>query len=122
MKWLKFNYENSNYFHAAMRKRKLDNRITTYSKDDSIIDDFEEVVKHFVGHFEKFMGNKSSAISSIDQNCIAQGNCLSVEQQVRLIRPFTTENVKKAMFSIPSAKVLGWMALALDSLKTCGVR
>uniref|UniRef100_A0A803NM50 Reverse transcriptase zinc-binding domain-containing protein n=1 Tax=Cannabis sativa TaxID=3483 RepID=A0A803NM50_CANSA len=35
------------------------------------------------------------------------GSCLSVEQQVRLIKPFTIEDVKKVMFSIPSTKSPG---------------
>uniref|UniRef100_A0A803PL09 Reverse transcriptase zinc-binding domain-containing protein n=1 Tax=Cannabis sativa TaxID=3483 RepID=A0A803PL09_CANSA len=77
--WIKFNDENSTYFHASMRKRRLENRITTFMKGDAIIDDFEEVVKHFVKHFENFMGSKSSAVSTIDETCLKQGNVNSVK-------------------------------------------
>ncbi|KAF4404598.1 hypothetical protein G4B88_005984 [Cannabis sativa] len=41
--WIKFNDENSSYFHAVMRKRRLENRITTFTKGDTVVDDFEEV-------------------------------------------------------------------------------
>ncbi|KAF4388828.1 hypothetical protein F8388_019007 [Cannabis sativa] len=61
--WVKFSDENSSYFHAIMRKRRLENRITTFMKGDVIIDDYEKVVNHFIKHFENFMGSKSSAIS-----------------------------------------------------------
>ncbi|KAF4395244.1 hypothetical protein F8388_001631 [Cannabis sativa] len=79
--WIKFSDENSSYFHVIMRKERLENRITTFMKGDVIIDDFEEVVKHLVKHFENFMDNKSSAISIIDEACVKQGNYLSLEQQ-----------------------------------------
>uniref|UniRef100_A0A803PY01 Reverse transcriptase domain-containing protein n=1 Tax=Cannabis sativa TaxID=3483 RepID=A0A803PY01_CANSA len=53
------------------------------------------------------MGSKSSASTIIEEDCIKQGNRLNVEQQVRLIRPFSMGDVKKAMFSIHSSKSPG---------------
>uniref|UniRef100_A0A803Q1Q8 Reverse transcriptase n=1 Tax=Cannabis sativa TaxID=3483 RepID=A0A803Q1Q8_CANSA len=88
IKWIKFNDKNSRYFHMAMRKTRMENRITTFMKGDTIVDNFKEVVKPFVNHFETFLGIKSNASGSIDVNCIKQGKCLNLEQQVNLIRPF----------------------------------
>ncbi|KAF4357844.1 hypothetical protein G4B88_027021 [Cannabis sativa] len=68
--WVKFSDENSSYFHAIMRKRRLENRITTFMEGDVIIDDYEKVVTHFIKHFENFMGSKSSAISIIDEESV----------------------------------------------------
>ncbi|KAF4376141.1 hypothetical protein G4B88_004945 [Cannabis sativa] len=82
--WVKFSDENSSYFHAIMRKRRLENRITTFMKGDVIIDDYEKVVNHFIKHFENFMGSKSSAISIIDEESVKHGNCLNLEQQAKL--------------------------------------
>ncbi|KAF4352150.1 hypothetical protein F8388_012274 [Cannabis sativa] len=79
--WVKFSDENSSYFHAIMRKRRLENRITTFMKGDVIIDDYEKVVNHFIKHFENFMGSKSSATSIIDEESVKHGNCLNLEQQ-----------------------------------------
>uniref|UniRef100_A0A803PUK6 Reverse transcriptase zinc-binding domain-containing protein n=1 Tax=Cannabis sativa TaxID=3483 RepID=A0A803PUK6_CANSA len=107
IKWPKFNDENSSFFHATMRKRRLENRITTFVKDGTVVDDYEDVTHHFVSHFEKFMGSKSSASTFIEEDCIKQGNRLNVEQEVRLIRPFTMGDVKKGMFSIHSSKSPG---------------
>uniref|UniRef100_A0A803P4A6 Reverse transcriptase domain-containing protein n=1 Tax=Cannabis sativa TaxID=3483 RepID=A0A803P4A6_CANSA len=90
-----------------MRKRRLENRITTFTKGNTVVDDFEEVVNHFVKHFETFMGSKSSASNIIDESCIKLGNCLNLEQQVKLIRPFTKDDVKKALFSIHTTKSPG---------------
>uniref|UniRef100_A0A803PCV9 Uncharacterized protein n=1 Tax=Cannabis sativa TaxID=3483 RepID=A0A803PCV9_CANSA len=104
IKWINFNDENSSYFHMAMRKRRMENRITTFMKGDTVFDNFEEVVKHSVKHIETFMGSKSNASGSIDVNCIKEGKCLNLEQQVNLIRPFNKGGVKKALFSIHPSK------------------
>ncbi|XP_062102994.1 uncharacterized protein LOC133813986 [Humulus lupulus] len=105
--WVVFSDENSKYFHAVMRKRRLENRITSFINGDKIEDDYEKVVKHFLSHFEHFRGRSSSATMDLDLDCLNQGNRLSVEQQVRLLRPFSKSDVKKALFSIHSSKSPG---------------
>ncbi|XP_062075831.1 uncharacterized protein LOC133779952 [Humulus lupulus] len=105
--WVVFSDENSKYFHAVMRKRRLENRITSFITGDKTEDDYEKVVNHFLSHFEQFMGRSSSATMDLDLDCMNQGNSLSVEQQVRLLRPFSKRDVKKAMFSIHSSKSPG---------------
>jgi len=41
---------------------------------------------------------------NINDSIIAMGPCLSISQQISLMQPFTSEDVKKALFSIPSHK------------------
>uniref|UniRef100_A0A803QH08 Reverse transcriptase domain-containing protein n=1 Tax=Cannabis sativa TaxID=3483 RepID=A0A803QH08_CANSA len=67
---VKYCDENSSYFHAAMRKRKLENKITTFSQGNIIEDDFDKVRHHFLAHFEHFMGSKSSATCRINTDCL----------------------------------------------------
>ncbi|XP_062080606.1 uncharacterized protein LOC133785378 [Humulus lupulus] len=105
--WLKFNDENSKFFHAFMRKRKVDNRITSFSIGGIIEEDYPKVVEHFLSHFKNFMGKRSWTSKEIDSNCISQGNRLSVDLQVSLVRPFTKRDVRKALFSIHSCKSPG---------------
>uniref|UniRef100_A0A803QHW6 Reverse transcriptase zinc-binding domain-containing protein n=1 Tax=Cannabis sativa TaxID=3483 RepID=A0A803QHW6_CANSA len=105
--WIKFSDENTSYFQAVMRKRRLENRITTFMEWDTIIDDFEEVVKHFVKHFENIIGSKSLASSLIDGACLKRGKCLDLKKQANLIKPFHKGDVKKALFNIHSTKSPG---------------
>ncbi|XP_062103584.1 uncharacterized protein LOC133814669 [Humulus lupulus] len=112
--WVNFSDENSRYFHAVMRKRRLENRITSFTIGDKIEDDYSKVVEHFLTHFENFMGRRSSATEEIDLDCLNQGNRLSLEHQVRLLRPFSKSYVKKALFSIHSSKSPG-----LDGFGSC---
>jgi len=44
---------------------------------------------------------------NIDNNIIAMGPCLSISHQISLMQPFTSTDVKKALFSIPSHKSPG---------------
>ncbi|XP_062093759.1 uncharacterized protein LOC133799776 [Humulus lupulus] len=90
-----------------MRKRRLENRITSFTVGDKIEDDYSKVVEHFLTHFKNFMGRRSSATEEIDIDCLNQGSRLSLEQQVRLLRPFSKSDVKKALFSIHSSKSPG---------------
>ncbi|XP_062100450.1 uncharacterized protein LOC133806354 [Humulus lupulus] len=107
LNWVKFSDENSRFFHAIMRKRRVENRITTFTLGDKIEDDYSKVVEHFLSHFKNFIGRRSLASKEIDKNCLYQGNRLSLEHQVRLLRPFGKSDVKKALFSIHSCKSPG---------------
>ncbi|XP_060968731.1 uncharacterized protein LOC133036230 [Cannabis sativa] len=98
--WLQNGEDNTKYFHSLMKKRKLENRITTFESHGQIVDDYSEVVEHFLNHFRNFMGKKSSATRRLNQDCIQQGRTLTLEQQAKLIRPFTEKDVKKAMFEV----------------------
>ncbi|XP_060965679.1 uncharacterized protein LOC133034584 [Cannabis sativa] len=118
--WVKFCDENSSFFHVAMRKRKLENRITTFTKGNTIEDDFDKVRNHFISHFKQFMGSRSLATSRIDKESIKQGTCLNLMQQVNLIRPFSKSDVKKAIFSIHSSKSPGLDGLGRIFLKIFG--
>ncbi|XP_062118848.1 uncharacterized protein LOC133832534 [Humulus lupulus] len=105
--WLQFNDENSHYFHAIMKKRRFKNIITSFVVNEEVIDDYDKVVEHYFNHFRNFMGKKSSAIKKIDTNSLRFGEKLSVPQQVNLIRPFSKNDVKEALFGIHSIRSPG---------------
>ncbi|XP_060960023.1 uncharacterized protein LOC115723620 [Cannabis sativa] len=105
--WLQFGDENSHFFHVLLKKRKLENRITTFVNNGEVIDDYNSVIKHYFSHFKNFLGNKSSATQSISLNCLKFGDILNIQQLVALIRPFTKADVKESLFDIHSNKSLG---------------
>ncbi|XP_062099916.1 uncharacterized protein LOC133805776 [Humulus lupulus] len=106
--WLRFGDENTAYFHASLKQRRISNLITSYMNDEGqIIDNYAEVVEHFYNHFKGFLGKSSTATSQVDQDYFQKGPVLTLEQQLDLIKPFTKKDVKKSLFSIPSIKSLG---------------
>ncbi|XP_062085742.1 uncharacterized protein LOC133791849 [Humulus lupulus] len=103
--WLQKGDSNTSYFHAFLKKRRMDNRIVSFMTEQGIIvDKFSDVVEHFLNHFRSFMGSNSSVTSRLNLSCLEQGAKLSLDQQVGLLKPFSVMEIKKAMFSIPDIK------------------
>ncbi|XP_062085877.1 uncharacterized protein LOC133791983 [Humulus lupulus] len=106
--WLRFGDDNTAYFHACLKQRRASNCITSVVNESSkSIENFDAVVDHFVNHFKKIMGSKSMASSTIQKSCFELGHQLTLDQQVSLVTPFSTKEVKEAFFSINSIKSPG---------------
>uniref|UniRef100_A0A803QP43 Reverse transcriptase domain-containing protein n=1 Tax=Cannabis sativa TaxID=3483 RepID=A0A803QP43_CANSA len=65
------------------------------------------LMKHFIDHFRSFMGSASMSTKPINIHCIKLRPCLDLDKQVKLIRKFNAEDVKKYPFSILSTKSPG---------------
>ncbi|XP_062103990.1 uncharacterized protein LOC133815128 [Humulus lupulus] len=106
--WLRYGDENTSYFHASLKQRKIGNWITSFMNDaGQLNDNYEEVVAYFINHFKGFLGSSSSASTRVEQKCSQQGAILTLEQQLGLLMPFTKKDVKKSLLSIHSIKILG---------------
>ncbi|XP_062085381.1 uncharacterized protein LOC133791470 [Humulus lupulus] len=96
------------FLKQRSKKRKVENRITSYTTDHGlIIEKFSKVVKHFLNHFRGYMGSKSNATARLNMNCIEQGPKLTLELQLGLLRPVTSKEIRRVMFSIPDTKSSG---------------
>ncbi|XP_062102854.1 uncharacterized protein LOC133813456 [Humulus lupulus] len=59
--WLHYGDDNTAYFHACLKQRRANNCITSVvSESGHLIEKFEDVVAHFVNHFQKIMGSNSN--------------------------------------------------------------
>uniref|UniRef100_A0A803PYC3 Reverse transcriptase domain-containing protein n=1 Tax=Cannabis sativa TaxID=3483 RepID=A0A803PYC3_CANSA len=106
--WLQKGDENTSFFHASLKKRKMENRITSYvDENGNVIDEFPDVVNHFMEHFRGYMGTKSLTHLKLNKECIGQAHRPNFEQQVDLLKPFMRKEIKKAFFSIPKTKLPG---------------
>ncbi|XP_062118466.1 uncharacterized protein LOC133832098 [Humulus lupulus] len=106
--WLRFGDENSSFFHASLKQRQTSNRIISYIDDNGcFVDNYAKVVDHYFYHFKNHLGNTSRATGQIDPDCIKYGHVLSLDDQLHLIKPFTYQEVRSAMFSINSVKSPG---------------
>ncbi|XP_062086266.1 uncharacterized protein LOC133792381 [Humulus lupulus] len=79
--WLRFGDENSSFFHASLKKRKVANRIVSFISGE--------------------------ASGSIDPHTIALGPVLDLDAQLELIKLFSSQEVKAALFSIQPIKSPG---------------
>ncbi|XP_062080985.1 uncharacterized protein LOC133785786 [Humulus lupulus] len=93
---------------ATFSKRRAENGIDSYITDQgNLVDNFPEVVSHFVEHFRGYLGSPSSAIGRINFQCIEMGSKLSVDQQLMLLKPFSRKEIREALFGIPITKSPG---------------
>ncbi|XP_062118568.1 uncharacterized protein LOC133832210 [Humulus lupulus] len=90
--WLRFGDENSSYFHASFKKRKVANRIVSFISADGTI---------------SFLGCASRYNVHIDPQSITFGPVLDLDTQLELSKPFSLHDVKVALFSIHSVKSHG---------------
>uniref|UniRef100_A0A803PLV2 Reverse transcriptase domain-containing protein n=1 Tax=Cannabis sativa TaxID=3483 RepID=A0A803PLV2_CANSA len=106
--WLSKGDDNNAFFHACTKKRRQENRIVSFiNEDGEMVDGYNKVVQYFVSHFKNYIGSNSSISQQFDAKCMEMGPCLSVELQLSLIKKFTKEDVKKALFSIARTKSPG---------------
>ncbi|XP_062075679.1 uncharacterized protein LOC133779783 [Humulus lupulus] len=88
--WLRKGDMNTSYFHACLKKRKEENRIATYIPEHGrVVDNFPDVVSHFLDHFRSFMGSPSSATKKINMQCLEMGTKHSIDQYHNLLKPFS---------------------------------
>uniref|UniRef100_A0A803P9Z7 Reverse transcriptase domain-containing protein n=1 Tax=Cannabis sativa TaxID=3483 RepID=A0A803P9Z7_CANSA len=73
----------------------------------NIVDNYPDVVRHYIDHFKSYMGSYSSVTRRLDTDCFENGNRLTLNQQLRLIQSFSNKEIKEALFSIPSSKSPG---------------
>ncbi|XP_060958295.1 uncharacterized protein LOC133030097 [Cannabis sativa] len=106
--WLCKGDENNAYFHAFLKKIRMENIIVTYTNDQGeIIYNFKEVVWHFLVHFQGYMGTSSNPTQNLRSDYMNLGSRLNMEHQLSLIKPFTSKEIKKSFFSIPDSKSHG---------------
>ncbi|XP_062080435.1 uncharacterized protein LOC133785197 [Humulus lupulus] len=106
--WIRFGDENSSMFYASMKKRKVVNRIVSFVDENGRVEvDYPKVISHFTQHFHSFLGGSSVASGLIEPSVVHSGPILSLDDQTFLIKPFTYQEVKTAMFSIKAVKSLG---------------
>ncbi|XP_062119200.1 uncharacterized protein LOC133832943 [Humulus lupulus] len=76
-------------------------------KEGKVVDNFSEVVSHFMNHFRCFLGSPSSATSRINLQIVDLGSKLSTEQQLQILKPFSKKEIRESLFSIPPTKSPG---------------
>ncbi|XP_062114237.1 uncharacterized protein LOC133825290 [Humulus lupulus] len=106
--WLRQGDMNTSFFHAFLKKRKAENGIVSFiTEEGKLVDNFSEVVSHFVSHLRCFFGSPSSATGRINIQNIEMGSKLSVEQQFKLLIPFSKKEIRDTLFGIPITKSPG---------------
>jgi len=106
--WIKYGDESTRLFHAKAKQRKLTTYIfSIHDATGSEVEGFDQVGKVLLDYYKDLLGNTTLPSQSIDASIISQGMVLSQERQIDLCKPFTDNDIKEAIFSIPNHKSPG---------------
>ncbi|KAJ9557115.1 hypothetical protein OSB04_011729 [Centaurea solstitialis] len=106
VKWLKEGDSNTRYFHMAIKEKRHSQQIHSIRDMSGVYVHDEEVPKAFLDHLKSIIGTSDASIDpQIPDGIITHS--LSFEEANHMIRPFTDEDVRNAMFSIGNEKAPG---------------
>lgn len=105
--WVKETDSNSRYFFTLIKERQNRAKISSVSgADGQIITDPKEVEAEFVNYYTQLLGTEVE-MEEFDPAPLSRGKVLDSTEADRLCRPFTVDDVKKALFVIPNSKAPG---------------
>lgn len=106
-KWINYGDQNTTYFHRVMKEKQYRTRVVHIEDENGkLLLDYKEVTTHFTDFYKKLLGTKVERTHTKDE-VFGEGPCLTLGQQLDLIKPYTKEDVKKAMYSINKNKSPG---------------
>ncbi|KAL2929983.1 LINE-1 retrotransposable element ORF2 protein [Bienertia sinuspersici] len=106
--WIKEGDENTALFHQSIKQRRLQNNIYAIKNGQGVlVDNQETVATAFVEYYQSLLGQQQQQRERCDMDIIKSGPTLDEEQRKNLIKKFTKEEVKEAMFSIKGDKAPG---------------
>ncbi|VFQ81013.1 unnamed protein product [Cuscuta campestris] len=105
--WITLGDQNSKLFYAWVKKRKLQNHITSLTNANGIEKEGKEKVAEILVEYAKKQLGTSIETESINKDIVELGNKLSIEQQLILISHVTPEEFKSCIFEIPNNKSPG---------------
>ncbi|GJR12441.1 hypothetical protein Tco_0795093 [Tanacetum coccineum] len=99
---LKDGDSNSAYFHKAVKSRISRSRIDVITDATGAVFHNDDMAKAFINHYEIFLGQPGSTQGFNVDNLLS--TCLSANKALDMIRPFSSKEVKEAMFSMGNDK------------------
>ncbi|XP_016497543.1 uncharacterized protein LOC107816354 [Nicotiana tabacum] len=108
IKWIKLGDSNTSYFHTCVKNRQATNHFgRLVNNTGQILQSTNEVEEELLNFYMKLLGTAASQLPAVDTEIMQKGCMLSRQQQLRLIKPVTREEVKKSILDIHDSKALG---------------
>ncbi|XP_010665730.1 uncharacterized protein LOC104882990 [Beta vulgaris subsp. vulgaris] len=108
MRWCKEGDGNTKLFHQSIRARRLQNTVYAIHDDQgNWKENLEEVNTAFLNYYKKLLRSELPNRVPVKEIVISKGPVLREDQVDFLNRPYTAEEVKRALFSIPGEKAPG---------------
>uniref|UniRef100_A0A803P436 Reverse transcriptase domain-containing protein n=1 Tax=Cannabis sativa TaxID=3483 RepID=A0A803P436_CANSA len=106
--WLQSGDYNTALFHACIKQRQRQNRILSIEKLDGIrVNEASKIIDAFLEFYNSLLGTRMENRRKIEKSILTRGPILTVDNGRMLTQQFTSDDVKKPIFSMPRKKSLG---------------
>ncbi|XP_021852418.2 uncharacterized protein [Spinacia oleracea] len=106
LSWLKDGDENTSLFHQSIKK--VQNQVySIYDMKREWKDTTDRVSKAFLNYYKVLLGSTSDNRTPVNREVVQQGPVCMDHHKAILNAPYTADEVKKALFSIPGIKAPG---------------
>ncbi|KAJ8424910.1 hypothetical protein Cgig2_001553 [Carnegiea gigantea] len=96
------------YFMAKIKQRKAMTCIYQLKdKHSQWVQGFDAVADIITEYYTDLLGRKGTQRHQVQPQAVQYGHTLTLEQQINLCKPFTDQEIKQALFSIPDYKSPG---------------
>lgn len=116
--WINLGDQNTQYYHARVKENIARARINTVQDAaGNIITDPGLVSEVFLQFYNELLGTKEQNLLEVDMTLFDDGPTISEEQGYKLCNEVTMQEVKRALWSIPSSKSPGPDGFSSDFFK-----
>ncbi|KAL2893473.1 hypothetical protein RDABS01_009382 [Bienertia sinuspersici] len=106
--WLKAGDENTRFFHRSLKIHQYQKRVVGVKDiNENWCEGRSVVAEAFEQYYKMLLGTEAQATGVVQTEVIQAGKIVSAEQAQCLMRPFSMEDVKNALFSIDGGKSPG---------------
>lgn len=109
VQWLAVGDSNSAFFHSSLKSKTHRSRIDIIMDGAGVLHEGKKVDGSFVYHYEKFLNSKGKT------SLVPPPDLFSVKLDdscaLNMVCPISSDEIKRAMFSIGDNKALGLMVI-----------
>nr|XP_009595375.1 uncharacterized protein LOC104091687 [Nicotiana tomentosiformis] len=106
--WIRIGDDNSKYFFSVIKQKKLKEAVIQLRYGNDVIHiEPEEISKIFVEYYKELLGKKVVDRTRAARRIMINRPVLSTTQHMDMIKPYTNEDVRDAIFSIDGNKRSG---------------
>lgn len=106
--WIIKGDKNTAYFHVVMRRKAYRNTIySIHNARGEVVNDQPQIADCFKQYYMKLLGTKETRTGEVSKQVVDLGPKLSIGQQLLLIKPFSDQDIKRALWYISELKSPG---------------
>jgi hypothetical protein len=106
-RWLLHGDQNTSYSRKIANGRKKRNTVHSLDDNGVLVEGMGDLLIHATDYYKKWFGPAPSNMFNLSPNLWTDEETLNAADNADLTRPFTTEEIKKALFSMETNRAPG---------------